>query len=152
MNTRRHPTPFSRILLTFAALGTVAALMVVAPAVASADQPRWEVGDKVEALWGKRWWSGEIIDTRADLFKVHYTGWDKSWDEWMEAPRLRAPRSLRINECRRGDKVQIFWKHTWYPGTILKVKGKRAFIHYTGYGPKWDEWVGPTRLRWPDDR
>lgn len=31
--------------------------------------------------------------------------------------------------------------HKWYVGTVLKVDGKRIFIHYETWTDKWDEWL-----------
>ena len=45
------------------------------------------------------------------------------------------------------DKCEVKWQNTWYPATVLKREGERAFIHYDGYEARWDEWVGPDRLR-----
>ena len=43
--------------------------------------------------------------------------------------------------------VMVEWHGTWYASQVLRRSGARNFIHYTGYGPEWDEWVGPERLR-----
>lgn len=47
----------------------------------------------------------------------------------------------------KGDKVDVLWKGAWYPATVEKVSGEKSYIHYTGYGKNWDEWVGPDRIR-----
>ncbi len=49
--------------------------------------------------------------------------------------------------CKVGDKADVLWKGTWYPATVKKVKGDECYIHYTGYGNNWDEWVGPDRIK-----
>ena len=49
--------------------------------------------------------------------------------------------------CKVGDKSEVLWKGTWYPATVKKVKGSECYIHYTGYGNDWDEWVGPDRIK-----
>ncbi|HTL81495.1 MAG TPA: tudor domain-containing protein [Bacteroidia bacterium] len=47
-----------------------------------------------------------------------------------------------------GDKVQILWKGSWYPGTIKEVKdGGKYKIGYDGYDATWDETVGTDRLK-----
>jgi len=51
----------------------------------------------------------------------------------------------------KGEKVQVSWKGSWYPATVLEV-GKDANlgkykIHYDGYDASWDEWVGPDRMK-----
>jgi len=49
--------------------------------------------------------------------------------------------------CKVGDKSEVLWKGTWYPATVKKAKGDQCYIHYTGYGNNWDEWVGPDRIK-----
>jgi hypothetical protein len=58
-------------------------------------------------------------------------------------PFLRAEAAI----CSAGDKVQVLWKGTWYPATVLQAKGDQCFIHYDGYDSSWDEWVGSDRIR-----
>ncbi len=49
--------------------------------------------------------------------------------------------------CAVGDRAQVEWKGSWYSAKVLKVKDDQCFIHYDGYGKKWDEWVGPNRIK-----
>jgi Ca-activated chloride channel family protein len=44
-------------------------------------------------------------------------------------------------------EYEVLWKDRWYPASVLKRDGGRAFIHYDGYEASWDEWVGPDRIR-----
>lgn len=48
---------------------------------------------------------------------------------------------------KKGDKVEIEYSGTWYPGSILEVKDTQHKIHYDAYDSSWDEWVPTTRLR-----
>ena len=43
--------------------------------------------------------------------------------------------------------VEVFWGNRWWPATILRRDGQRAFIHYDGWNSSYDEWVTPDRLR-----
>jgi len=43
--------------------------------------------------------------------------------------------------------AMVEWHGTWFPAEVLRRDGTRSFIHYTGYGANWDEWVGPDRIR-----
>lgn len=54
--------------------------------------------------------------------------------------------------CKVGEKADVLWKGTWYPATVKKAKGDQCFIHYTGYGNDWDEWVGPDRIKIADQK
>jgi hypothetical protein len=47
-----------------------------------------------------------------------------------------------------GDHVNIDWKGSLYPGTIIATPGKDSYkVHYDGYAASWDEAVGPARLK-----
>ena len=43
-------------------------------------------------------------------------------------------------------QVSVEWNGDCYPGVVAKKEGGRSFVHYTGFDPSWDEWVGPERL------
>lgn len=51
--------------------------------------------------------------------------------------------------CKVGDHAQVLWGGKWWSAQVLAVnaKGNKCKIHYKGYGSKWDEWVGPNRIR-----
>jgi hypothetical protein len=42
---------------------------------------------------------------------------------------------------------EVEWHGTWYKASVMKREGKKSYIHYVGYGPEWDEWVEPARIR-----
>ncbi len=43
------------------------------------------------------WYKGRIIDANeaGSRFLIDYYGWDESYDEWVTARQLRAPRTKR---------------------------------------------------------
>jgi len=49
--------------------------------------------------------------------------------------------------CMPGNSAEVLWKGNWYSATVRKAQTNRCYIHYTGYGNNWDEWVGPDRIR-----
>ncbi len=51
--------------------------------------------------------------------------------------------------CSVGDQADVLWKGKWYAASVTRVNENqsRCFIHYTGYGNNWDEWVGGDRIR-----
>lgn len=47
-----------------------------------------------------------------------------------------------------GDKVQVFWKNSWYPASVVAVPATGLYkIHYDGYEASWDETVGNARIK-----
>ncbi len=50
---------------------------------------------------------------------------------------------------KRGDRVQVNWKGTWYAASIVAVGEGRYRVHYEGWDSSWDEWVEPERIRRP---
>jgi hypothetical protein len=58
---------------------------------ASTATGAWKAGDKVDVNWNGSWWQGSVLSVDSGKYKVHYTGWSASWDETVDASRLRAP-------------------------------------------------------------
>jgi hypothetical protein len=47
-----------------------------------------------------------------------------------------------------GQPVLVHWGSTWWDAHVQEVVGERAFrIRYDGYSSRWDEVVGPARIR-----
>jgi hypothetical protein len=48
-----------------------------------------------------------------------------------------------------GQDIEVYdpIEKNWFPSSILKADGKRYYIHYKGYDPKWDVWVDESRMR-----
>ena len=89
-------------------------------------------GDSAMVEWKGQWYPATITSQSDASFRIHYKGYDNSWDEWITPARMR---------------IQVLWKGTWYGAKVLETSGSRAYIHYTGYGSEWDEWVGMNRIR-----
>ena len=48
---------------------------------------------------------------------------------------------------KAGDKVQIEWSDSWYPGKVEEVQDKGYLVSYDGYSADWNEVVGDDRVR-----
>lgn len=67
------------------------------------------------------------------------------------------PPSFKIATAGRGgsesyERVEVLWEGQWYRAKILDHQRagdapERFRIHYVGWGPEWDEWVSPDRVR-----
>ena len=44
-------------------------------------------------------------------------------------------------------EVQSSADDEWYPGRVLERWESLHFCHYDDYGPEYDEWFGPSRIR-----
>ena len=42
---------------------------------------------------------------------------------------------------------EVKWRGDWYKASVMKRDGKRTQSHHVGYGPEWDEWASPERIR-----
>jgi hypothetical protein len=107
------------------------------------DSP-WRISQYVECEWKGQWWLAQIIDIQKGKWKIHYLNYDDSWDEWVDASRLRKPVGIGV---KVGEKVEVEWGGKWWKADVLKVEKDFAFIHYEGYGSEWDEWVTKERIR-----
>lgn len=53
-----------------------------------------------------------------------------------------------IAAYKKGDKVQVQWKESWYAAEIVDVTTEGQYkIHYDGYGAEFDETVGTERIK-----
>lgn len=50
---------------------------------------QWRIGQCVEVEWQGKWWPAEILKVRGNSFFIHYESFDSSWDEWVDASRIR---------------------------------------------------------------
>lgn len=114
---------------------------VLAPA---GPLPDAQVGRRVKVRSEGDWYVARVIDAKDDEFKIHYIGYGAEEDAWVAAVDTRP---IRPKQFARGAKVEVLWKKVWYPATVLKVDGGTHYIHYTGYGDEWDEWVSSRRIR-----
>jgi hypothetical protein len=58
----------------------------------------YRIGEKVDVLSEGQWHSAEIKEIHPTSVQVHYIGWSKRWDEWINVPsnRISAAFSHRI--------------------------------------------------------
>lgn len=110
-------------------------------------------GEPLEIFWKGRWYAGVAIKSKGPQCYVHYQGYGKIWDEWVDPGRIRHrgknPKDDTVFKSgfRSGDAVQVLWKKRWYPARVLQVREDLLKIRYEGYDSSWDEWVGPERYR-----
>ncbi len=50
----------------------------------------FSIGAPVMVEWHGKWWPAKVIDAKIDLWKIHYDGYDASWDEWVGPERIKA--------------------------------------------------------------
>jgi hypothetical protein len=80
INIRWH----SSLLATIAVV-----LMFGANFPLAAQNANFKVGDKIEVEWKRSWYKAEILEVKDGKFKIHYDGFDNSWDEWVKPERMR---------------------------------------------------------------
>ncbi len=53
--------------------------------------PKYEMGQAVMILWGKKWYPGKILEVGTNnRYKVHYDNYTAVWDEFVSTSRLKA--------------------------------------------------------------
>ncbi len=105
-----------------------------------------QIGQYVQALWENEWYNAEILDTYGEKYKIQYVDFDSSSDEWVAAKKIRA---VPFERFWIGAPVEIRSSadDAWYPGRVLERWESLHFCHYDDYGPEYDEWFGPSRIR-----
>lgn len=107
----------------------------------------YPAGKDVTVLWGTKPYAAKILEVRDSFHLITYPGWSHSWDEWVMSDRILGPvAGGGTTAAPAGEQVSAEWQGDCYPAVVLEKQEGRAFIHYAGYGPSWDEWVGPERL------
>lgn len=145
-----------RWLVCFAALALVAC------------QRSYQVGDEVMVEWeGKEYPALILGQENANKFKVHFEGYEDSWDETVnkarikghkkgDEPRPEPPAKVRAkaleaaktNTYKVGDQIRVEWQGRFYAAHVVEIVGKEQYrVHYEGYGPEWDENVGLSRVQ-----
>lgn len=57
---------------------------------AAASGGGFKVGDAVEVNWKGAWYKASVMAVKGGKTKIHYDGYDNSWDEWVGLSRIRA--------------------------------------------------------------
>jgi hypothetical protein len=124
-------------------LTLVMGLLLTAAVAVGRDRVR-----AVEVLWGGSYWAAEILEVRGSQYRIHYTDWGSEWDEWVERSRVRKVADRRpLERVQVGQKLEARWHGTWWPAEVVAAKNGFFRIHYTGWGPEWDEWMEIDSLR-----
>ncbi len=119
--------------------------MRLAPVRGTKKDP--QVGKLVEVRSRKAWAPAEIVDVRGDRFKVHYTADTRTdKDEWVPKDQVW-PRAFERFPAGTRLELQGGSDRKWYPGVVVKTWESLHYCRYDGYGPAYNEWFGPSRIR-----
>lgn len=102
------------------------------------------VGERLEVKWKDRWFKAQVVDAKGQAYKIHYAGYDDSWDEWVSADRMRP---FRPGAFAAGTKVLVKSEGTWWPATVLRAWYGLHYVHYDDWSSEWDEWVAPGAIK-----
>jgi hypothetical protein len=118
--------------------------------------------------WDGKEYPATILTAFPDgKFKVHYDGYEETWDESVpksrvkgykkgDEPRPEPPARVRAkaleaaqnNTYHLGEHVRVIWGGKYYPAQIIEIIGKEQYrVTYEGYGPEFDENVGLSRVQ-----
>ncbi|MCE9583965.1 MAG: caspase family protein [Planctomycetes bacterium] len=118
------------------------------PAPAKVQGER-QVGEFLEACdRDGKWYVAQILAIKDDQFRVHYSGWDSKWDEWVGAAKLRP---IARPKLKVGERYEVEWqKDQWFLATVTKAEEDWFyFVHYEGEEGDDDEWVTASKTRTP---
>ena len=156
------------LAMAFGARRLRAVLLALALVVLAACKRSYAIGDHVLVEWEGQNYPAKVIDAPAAAkFKVHYDGYDDSWDEVVPRGRIKglvtgpvvqppppakvrakALKAAQSNYYKGGERVRVEWHGQMYPAVIAGIVGHELYkIHYEGYGNEWDEIVPRSRIQ-----
>ncbi|MFT3743213.1 MAG: Tudor-knot domain-containing protein [Pyrinomonadaceae bacterium] len=101
------------------------AIVAICIAIASssltfAQSQTYSVGEKIEVLWSGTWYASEVLEVKGGQYKIHYSDWASTFDEWVKPDRIRrvakfagevkakwGSRDAWRSEYNVGDKVEF---------------------------------------------
>jgi len=60
-----------------------------ADAAPTAPGTTFAEGEAVSVEWKGSWWPAHVIAAKPGSWKIHYDGYDNSWDEWVGPARIK---------------------------------------------------------------
>lgn len=100
---------------------------------------------EVEVEWQGKWWAARVLASDGGRHFVHYVGYDKSWDEWIDKDRLRERQGPAA-----GEKRVVLWDGIEYEVKIVEVgageQEDMLLVHWLGYGADQDSWIYASRV------
>ena len=130
---------------------TLKALLIATVLFAAVPQARaagdWTAGNKVQVEWKGKWFPSVIVKAEGAKVRVHYDGYEKAEDSWVDADACRFSDANKSQSVDPGAKVDAKWEGEWYPCTILETKASRYLVHYDGYDKTEDAWVTIAQVR-----
>ena len=125
---------------------TIVALLFSMIAIA---QGNYKVGDKVQARDDyKMWLPAEIMEIKADQYKVHYTGYSDLWDAWVASDRIKSLAPVKVSTAKNNSPSNNSNSTPEMAGNIPKLKGTAwgvQSIYTKGTTPKYNQ-VHPVYL------
>nr|HPQ81370.1 agenet domain-containing protein [bacterium] len=101
----------------------VLAAVFIFASVSSAEG--FKKGDSVEVLWKGSWYPATVEKVSGEKSYITYTGYGKSWDEWVGPDRIRGGKKTdgtqaagQGAEFKVGDEVRVLWKGSWYDAKV----------------------------------
>jgi len=142
--------------------------LVATSALGAGCERSFQVGDEVMVDWeGKEYPALIVSQPSSGKYKVHFQGYEDSWDEEVlksrikghrkgDEPRPEPPPKVRAkaleaaktNTYKVGDQIRVEWQGRFYPAHVTEIVGKEQYrVHYENYGNEWDENVGLARIQ-----
>ncbi len=110
-------------------------------------QKQSRVGELLEAWSGTKWTKAEILDARAQQFKIHFTENTRTAnDKWVAEDHLRRFEFQRFPVGAAVD-VQDSSDDQWHSAKVLESWESLHLCRNDDRSSAYDEWFGPSRMR-----
>lgn len=105
---------------------------------------KYDVSEQIDCLDERgQWLNAEIIEINSNKLKVHYCGFSKNFDEWINEDSNRIQKQWRHGqEFRLNNRIDVIDTYNyWKEARIIDLNDTQIKIHYKGYSERYDEWI-----------
>jgi len=102
---------------------------------------------------GGRWLNAEVVEVLDEALRVHFTGFNKKFDETVPNTPNRVLKQCKDQTGRMGqdflpnhrlDVLDPYGK--WLEARVVELNEKQVKVHYRNYHEKFDEWLSKSEM------
>jgi len=108
------------------------------------EKPTFFVGENVDCKDEKNiWLNAEVLELTDTQAKVHYSGYHRKFDRWVELSSDCILKQWRVNQSFKiNNRVDVLDTYNeWREARVVDKNSSQIKVHYKGFTERWDEWI-----------